>query len=224
MSIKKEKHVALSIFIYFSIFFNLIICFIYLNHIFQNNPMFLKYPEQYLIIPALSLAGAFFSFSILKWNKIGFWGILIVSLFSFCINFTIEEISFSQSIIALFSIVIYYGLMKLNVNGLNAWDHIYLESKDLENVRLLNKKNFVFENKLGYYVSLITSFFATLTIDGFGLDNATFIAGGIIALSIMYFIISGIFYLFIRKDFENIFAIISLFFNLGMIIKFITGI
>jgi len=221
LNIQKERHIALSIFIYFSIFLNLIICFIHLNFIVQNNPMFLKYPTQYFLIPALSIASVFFSYSILKWKKIGFWGILIVSLLSFCINYSLEEISFSASLVALLSIICYYGLMKLNVYGLNAWDHIYLELNELREAKLLNKTNFVFTNNLGYYVSLITSFLATLTLDGFSIENTTFFAGGILGLSLMYLLISSIFYFFIRKDFENIYAVISLFFNLGLIIKFL---
>ena len=217
----RERHIALSIFIAFSIFLNLILCFIYLNFIVQKNPMFLKYTAQFMMLPALSIASVFFSYSIIKWKKIGFWGILIVSLFSFFINYSLEEISLSQSLVSFVSIFLYYGLMKLNVNGLNAWDYIYLDANELKKAKLLNKTNFVFTNNLGYYTSLITSFLATLTIDGFSIENIPYVAGGVLVLSILYLLISGIFYLFIRKNFENIYAVISLLFNLGLITKFL---
>ena len=127
-----DRNFFLTLFIYLDILLCAVISFTYLSYIINSNPLFVSYPAQCIIYPALSLLSIFFLVKILKWEQDGLWGILAVSVISLIINFSMPDLEDSNRYSVLITPVILYLIMQIKKNGVSAWNHIYNSEKNLK--------------------------------------------------------------------------------------------
>ncbi|MDB5145175.1 MAG: hypothetical protein JWQ66_3888 [Mucilaginibacter sp.] len=75
------------------------------------------------IIIITAILNAFFSFKLLSWKKIGFYGFFITTIIQFVINFCIK-LPLITCILGLCGIVILYGILQIKKGGRSAWHYL----------------------------------------------------------------------------------------------------
>lgn len=77
-----------------------------------------------ILLIALSILGilnVICSILLFQWKKIGFWGFVVTSIIALIINLSIDT-SLTQSLLGFMGLVILYGLLQINKNGVSAWE------------------------------------------------------------------------------------------------------
>ena len=76
-----------------------------------------------LLIGSLGILNVFFSFLVLKWVKLGFWGIAVTGLGIFIIQI-INGYGIFQPIFGLFGIIVLYAILQLKKNNVSGWENL----------------------------------------------------------------------------------------------------
>lgn len=76
-----------------------------------------------LLRGSLGILGVIFSIMLLKWVKLGFWGILIISILLFAIQL-INEDNIMSPFFILLCLIILYGLLQLKKANVTGWDNL----------------------------------------------------------------------------------------------------
>jgi|688.fasta_scaffold1203909_1 hypothetical protein len=121
----KERHGCLTAWLVYLI---ISYTFISLGIFFNTETMMKKIPigaseNELLFVASIMVLNAMFAFMLLKWLKIGFWGILSTSIILFIIKI-IDGDNIVNPIITIIFVIILYGLMKLKKNTVSGWDNL----------------------------------------------------------------------------------------------------
>lgn len=76
-----------------------------------------------LIRGSLGIFGIIFTIMLFKWVKLGFWGILIISLLLFVIQL-INEDNIMSPFFILLCLIILYALLQLKKSNVSGWDNL----------------------------------------------------------------------------------------------------
>ena len=123
--INRKRNIILSVFLYISIIALVITAYYYQKLIFNEHPLFIFAPTRTIILFIGCILNIVCHILILNWNKFGFFGALTLSLITFGINISFEEISLIQSAYGIIGALILFILMQIKKNGVSAWGHIY---------------------------------------------------------------------------------------------------
>ena len=76
-----------------------------------------------LLIGSLGILNILFSYLVLKWVKLGFWGILTTSLVVFVVQL-MNGHGFFQPILGLIGLIVLYALLLLKKNNVSGWNNL----------------------------------------------------------------------------------------------------
>ena len=113
----KERNIYLTIFLYLTIVSLLITAYYYQKLIFNEHPLFIFAPTRTIILFIGCILNIVCHILILNWNKFGFFGALILTLITFSINMSFEEITLIQSVYGIIGTLILFMLMQIKKNG-----------------------------------------------------------------------------------------------------------
>ncbi|NLA25551.1 MAG: hypothetical protein GX879_11355, partial [Bacteroidales bacterium] len=71
----------------------------------------------------MSIAIVVFAFMLLKWKKIGFWGIVGATVLNVILN-SIYFFSVNSLLTSLISIIVLYAVLQIKKNNVKAWEHL----------------------------------------------------------------------------------------------------
>ena len=92
------------------------------DFISKNSPV--NIPKAAIIaIGILNAANVVFSVMLYRWKKIGFWGIVGISIVALIINLSMG-LGINQSLFGLVGIVVLYGILQIKTNNVKAWDNL----------------------------------------------------------------------------------------------------
>ena len=122
---KKERHGCLTAWLIYLI---ISYTFMSLGLFFSNEKIMKKISSdasenELLFVASIMALNAMFAFMLLKWLKIGFWGILSTSVILFIIKI-IDCDNIINPIVTIVFVIILYGLMKLKKNTVSGWDNL----------------------------------------------------------------------------------------------------
>lgn len=72
---------------------------------------------------ALGVLNILFVILILKWKKIGFWGVCITALITFFLNF-IRGTGLIFSLFGLAGLLLFFGILQIKYNQKSAWENL----------------------------------------------------------------------------------------------------
>ena len=76
-----------------------------------------------IIYGSLAILGVLFSVMLLKWVKLGFWGILFISI-SILIMRIINDFNITSSILVFLCLIILFGLLQLKKGNISGWNNL----------------------------------------------------------------------------------------------------
>jgi hypothetical protein len=76
-----------------------------------------------LLRGSLGILGVIFAIMLFKWVKLGFWGILIISILLFAIQL-INEDNIMSPFFILLCLIILYALLQLKKSNVSGWDNL----------------------------------------------------------------------------------------------------
>lgn len=121
----KERHGCLTAWLIYLIIAYSIVS---LGLFFNSESMAKRLPyiaseNMILFVASIGILNVMFAFMLLKWVKLGFWGILSTSTI-----LSIIQISGSDNILSpvftIICVLILYGLLKLKRNNVSGWDNL----------------------------------------------------------------------------------------------------
>ncbi len=123
---KRKRHVFITCWLIWGIFVNAYFAYLYLfnaDQALMNLDNLLPTDSQRLLIVMLGIMSSLnilFYILLIKWNKIGFYGIVVTGLSSIVINLYIGY-DLILSFFGLIGILILYSILQLKKNGVSAW-------------------------------------------------------------------------------------------------------
>ena len=84
---------------------------------------YLKSENLLLIVASIEILNVLFSFMLLKWVKLGFWGLLSTSILLSVIQI-INSNNILTPVITVIVMSILYGLLKLKKRNVSGWDNL----------------------------------------------------------------------------------------------------
>lgn len=76
-----------------------------------------------MIYGSLAILGVVFSVMLLKWVKLGFWGILFISI-SILIMRIINDLKITSSIYVFLCLLVLFGLLQLKKGNISGWNNL----------------------------------------------------------------------------------------------------
>jgi hypothetical protein len=121
----KQRHGCLTAWLIYLIIaysFSTIFCFFKTDEI--SKVLEYKISENMILIRgSFGIFGIIFTIMLFKWVKLGFWGILIISLLLFAIQL-INEDNIVSPFFILLCLIILYALLKLKKSNVSGWDNL----------------------------------------------------------------------------------------------------
>ncbi len=121
----KERHGCLTAWlIYLIIAYSIVSLGLFFNS--ENMAKRLQYitsENELLIVASMGVLNAMFAFLLLKWVKLGFWGIFSTSLILCVIQISGSE-NVLNPIVTLICVFILYRLLKLKKGNVSGWDNL----------------------------------------------------------------------------------------------------
>lgn len=122
---KKQRHGCLTAWL---IYLVLVYSFSTIFYFFKTDEIFkvlgYKISENMILIRgSLGIFGVIFSIMLLKWVKLGFWGILIISILLFIVQLLNSDRIMSPFFISL-CLIILYALLQLKKSNVTGWDNL----------------------------------------------------------------------------------------------------
>ena len=77
----------------------------------------------FVVLVLICIANAYFSYTLLLWNKSGFYGSIITSIIILVVNIS-EGLSIEKSLIGVWGVLILYILLKIKKDGVAGWDYL----------------------------------------------------------------------------------------------------
>lgn len=120
---RKEMHGCVTAWLVLGIVLNAIVALVYFfipDRISQSLP---ENPPNWIIylLGVGAVLNVFCSAVLLKWKKIGFWGVIITSIAAMLLNFKIG-LGIGQSVIGLAGVLVLFGILQIKKNNRSAWD------------------------------------------------------------------------------------------------------
>ena len=84
---------------------------------------YIKSENLLLIVASIAILNVLFIFMVLKWFKLGFWGLLSTSTLLFIIQIMNSNNILTPIITAIVMLII-YGLLKLKKRNVSGWDNL----------------------------------------------------------------------------------------------------
>lgn len=84
---------------------------------------YIKSESLLLIVASIQILNVLFLFMLLKWFKLGFWGLLSTSVLLFIIQI-MNTNNIITPIITVIVMLIMYGLLKLKKRNVSGWDNL----------------------------------------------------------------------------------------------------
>ncbi|MBK3519568.1 hypothetical protein [Carboxylicivirga marina] len=75
------------------------------------------------LLAVLGVANVVFSFLLLKWKRLGFWGFLLTSLGALAVNLMVG-LGITQSLLGLIGIGILFAVLQIKKDDVSAWDNL----------------------------------------------------------------------------------------------------
>lgn len=92
------------------------------ERIYKRLP-YLTSENSLLIVASIGLFNVAFSFFLLKWIKLGFWGLLLTNIILLIIQINGSD-NLIYPIVTVIYLLILYGLLKLKKNDVSGWDNL----------------------------------------------------------------------------------------------------
>ena len=92
------------------------------NNIYKRLP-YLTSENVMLVVASLGIMNAAFAFFLLKWVKLGFWGLLSTNIVLLIIQIYGSD-NLLYPIMTVIYLLILYGLLKLTKNDVSGWDNL----------------------------------------------------------------------------------------------------
>jgi len=121
----KQRHGCLTAWLVYLMISNSIVSlglFYNINSIVQRFK-YIKSENLLLIVASIQILNVLFLFMLLKWFKLGFWGLLSTSTLLFIIQIMNTK-NILTPIITVIVMLITYGLLKLIKRNVSGWDNL----------------------------------------------------------------------------------------------------
>ena len=92
------------------------------ENIYKQLP-YLTSENVMLIVASIGILNATFAFFLLKWVKLGFWGLLSTNIVLLIIQINGSD-NLIYPIVTVICLLILYGLLKLKKNDVSGWDNL----------------------------------------------------------------------------------------------------
>jgi hypothetical protein len=121
----KQRHGCLTAWLtYLMISYSIVSLGLFFNSdIIVQKFQYIKSENLLLTIASIAILNVLFIFMLLKWFKLGFWGLLCTSTLLFIIQI-INTNNILTPIITAIVILIIYGLLKLKKRNVSVWDNL----------------------------------------------------------------------------------------------------
>lgn len=121
----KQRHGCLTAWlIYLMISYSIVsLGLFYKIEIIVKKFQYLKSENYLLIVASIAILNVVFIFMLLKWFKIGFWGLLCTNILMFTIQIMNTD-NILTPIITATVLLIIYGLLKLKKRNISGWDNL----------------------------------------------------------------------------------------------------
>lgn len=116
---KKKRHGCLTAWLIYLIFAYSISSIIYF---FNSNQLTEMTQDMSLIYCSFSILGIFFSILLFNWVKLGFWGIMTISLILSIIQ--ISNGTIFSSFLILLCLIILYCLLQIKKSNISGWNNL----------------------------------------------------------------------------------------------------
>ncbi|WP_298416706.1 hypothetical protein [uncultured Kordia sp.] len=124
-NLNKERHGCVTTWLIFMIIANSITAILYLfagDMISQNFPGEIS-TTTIILLGIMGIINIVFAILLLNWNKIGFWGFLVVSIAGLFINLSLG-LGIGQSLLGLIGIIVLFGVLQIKKDNVSAWDNL----------------------------------------------------------------------------------------------------
>ncbi len=124
-NLNKERHGCVTTWLIFMIIANSITAILYLfagDMISQNFPGEIS-TTTIILLGIMGNINIVFAILLLNWNKIGFWGFLVVSIAGLFINLSLG-LGIGQSLLGLIGIIVLFGVLQIKKDNVSAWDNL----------------------------------------------------------------------------------------------------
>ena len=121
----KQRHGCLTVWLIYLMISNSIVSlglFYNIDTIVQRF-QYIKSENLLLIVASIQILNVLFLFMLLKWFKLGFWGLLSTSTLLFIIQI-MNTNNILTPIITVIVMLIIYGLLKLKKRNVSGWDNL----------------------------------------------------------------------------------------------------
>jgi hypothetical protein len=121
----KQRHGCLTAWLIYLMISNSIVSlglFYNINSIVERFK-YIKSENLLLIVASIQILNVLFLFMLLKWFKLGFWGLLSTSTLLFIIQIMNTK-NILTPIITVIVMLIIYGLLKLKKRNISGWDNL----------------------------------------------------------------------------------------------------
>ena len=115
----KERHGCVNVWLWLVVGLNLCLCIYYLIELFDGGTNRMLWGIGLLTV--LALGNVLGAILLLRWNKCGFYLLMICSILIAVVNIWILQIDVAQSIAGLAGILIWWGILHMKKNGIPAW-------------------------------------------------------------------------------------------------------
>jgi membrane-associated HD superfamily phosphohydrolase len=121
----KQRHGCLTAWLIYLIIANSLVSLglLFSSESVTKNLSYITSENVYLTVVFIGIADTLFSFLLLRWIKIGFWGLLTTGIL-LCIVQLINSNSILNPIITIVCLLILYGLLQLKKNNVSGWDNL----------------------------------------------------------------------------------------------------
>jgi membrane-associated HD superfamily phosphohydrolase len=121
----KQRHGCLTAWLIYLIIANSLVSLglLFSSESVTKNLSYITSENVYLTVVFIGIADTLFSFLLLRWIKIGFWGLLTTGIL-LCIVQLINSNSILNPIITIVCLLILYGLLQLKKNNVSGWNNL----------------------------------------------------------------------------------------------------
>lgn len=118
--IVKTRHGCVTVWLSLMIIMNSLVALFYF---FKGDSLPDIATPMLLSLGIIGILNVIFAIHLLKYKKLGFWGYIATSIYTFLINLTIG-VGFGHALLGLISIGILYTILQIKQNSYNTWEQL----------------------------------------------------------------------------------------------------
>ena len=126
--IKKQRHGCVTFWLWLVLFLNVGYSLSYIVALFRALN-----PSMFFGLALLALCGVGYMVSailLLRWNRWGFYLMILSSMISLIVNLMMNEIPLLQTVSSLLGIFIWWALLQIRYQGISVWKQLTFHSKN----------------------------------------------------------------------------------------------